>query len=460
MVTAPGRRPVLPSGRTGRAPLREENDMTPAKTASVPRAAPASAKTNSGHKPTKKTKAPTSSAKATATVAASKKAASANSTAKPAARKAGAKSPAKARGPKAAAKSPAKPAATSPAKSGATAAKKATAARKPPAKGAVKAAIKPAKAPAKKAKAAAASAKTKTSPPARPKVARRPSVGPYAKEGKFLEEQRALLETERAIYLEQATDLKAEADSLAQEREPGDVQFDEESGEGGTVTVDRERDLALSAQALVAVEEIDDALARIVDKSYGACERCHQSDPQAAAAGAALRQAVRGLQERGTVAPLSGPHLRCPLIAAGVAAAVVAADQVTKSLAEAHLHQPVHLVGPLGLDLGYNSGSAFSLFTGQRRRPGRGGGGARGGPGFLALRTRRVAVAVGLGLVLGGAVGNLADRLVRGHHGDVVDFVTLTHWPTFNVADSAITVGVVLLLVLQFRRPPAAEPSP
>ena len=69
-------------------------------------------------------------------------------------------------------------------------------------------------------------------------------------------------------------------------------------------------------------------------------------------------------------------------------------------------------------------------------------------------------MAVGLGLVLGGAVGNLADRLVRGHHGDVVDFVTLTHWPTFNVADSAITVGVVLLLVLQFRRPPAAEPSP
>ena len=46
-----------------------------------------------------------------------------------------------------------------------------------------------------------------------------------------------------------------------------------------------------------------------------------------------------------------------------------------------------------------------------------------------------------LGLVLGGALGNLADRAFRGHHGDVVDFITLTHWPTFNVADACITVG-------------------
>ena len=95
-------------------------------------------------------------------------------------------------------------------------------------------------------------------------------VGPYAKEPKFLEEQQALLLEERGIYQGQAEDLQAEADSLAQEREPGDVQFDEESGEGGTVTVDRERDLALSAQALLAVEEIDDALRKIDRKTYGA----------------------------------------------------------------------------------------------------------------------------------------------------------------------------------------------
>ena len=110
---------------------------------------------------------------------------------------------------------------------------------------------------------------------------KRPTVGPYAKETKFLEEQRALLLEERAIYSGQAVDLRAEADSLALEREPGDVQFDEESGEGGTVTVDRERNLALSAQASAAVEEIDDALRKIDRKTYGGCERCYQPIPKA-----------------------------------------------------------------------------------------------------------------------------------------------------------------------------------
>jgi RNA polymerase-binding transcription factor DksA len=108
----------------------------------------------------------------------------------------------------------------------------------------------------------------------------RPKTGPYAKEGKFLEEQTELLVIERDIYQEQATSLRAEADSLALEREPGDVQFDEESGEGGTVTVDRERNLALSGQAALAVEEIDLAMERVVDKTYGYCERCYQPIPK------------------------------------------------------------------------------------------------------------------------------------------------------------------------------------
>lgn len=103
---------------------------------------------------------------------------------------------------------------------------------------------------------------------------------PYAGDVKFLDEQRQALRKERSVYLGQAVDLKAEADSLAADREPGDVQFDDESGEGGTVTVDRERDLALSAQALAAVEEIDSAMARIEAGIYGACERCHQQIPK------------------------------------------------------------------------------------------------------------------------------------------------------------------------------------
>jgi RNA polymerase-binding transcription factor DksA len=116
--------------------------------------------------------------------------------------------------------------------------------------------------------------KPKAPPPVRPKT------GPYAKDTKFLEEVHDLLVADRAIYQEQATSLRAEADSLALEREPGDVQFDEESGEGGTVTVDRERNLALSGQALLAVEEIDDALRRIEDKTFGYCERCFQPIPK------------------------------------------------------------------------------------------------------------------------------------------------------------------------------------
>ncbi len=88
----------------------------------------------------------------------------------------------------------------------------------------------------------------------------------------FLEAQRDALVAERTSYLRSATRLKAEADELALEREPGDVQFDEESGEGDTVAVERERDLALSAQALETIEEIDAALGRLAAGTYGICE--------------------------------------------------------------------------------------------------------------------------------------------------------------------------------------------
>jgi DnaK suppressor protein len=117
-------------------------------------------------------------------------------------------------------------------------------------------------------------------PKPKPPAPVRPKTGPYAKDPKFLEEITELLREERAIYQEQATSLRAEADSLALEREPGDVQFDEESGEGGTVTVDRERNLALSGQAALAVEEIDYASERVADKTYGYCERCFQPIPK------------------------------------------------------------------------------------------------------------------------------------------------------------------------------------
>ena len=98
---------------------------------------------------------------------------------------------------------------------------------------------------------------------------------------KFGLEQKELLLHERATYAEQAESLKAEADQLAAEMEPGDIQFDDESGEGATATVDRERDLALSAQARQEIEEIDYALGKLANGTYGTCESCGQPIPKA-----------------------------------------------------------------------------------------------------------------------------------------------------------------------------------
>jgi DnaK suppressor protein len=96
----------------------------------------------------------------------------------------------------------------------------------------------------------------------------------------FVAQREALLE-ERTNYLRQAEELKAQADSLALEHEPGDVQFDEEGGEGGTSNVDRELDLVLSGQARAAIEEIDRALGKIDVGTYGICEQCGQPIPEA-----------------------------------------------------------------------------------------------------------------------------------------------------------------------------------
>ena len=83
---------------------------------------------------------------------------------------------------------------------------------------------------------------------------------------------RAHLIEERRRLMHDAETLTAEANSLAELREPGDVQFDEESGEGDTLAVERERDLALSAQFLDQVDEIDRAMLKIGQGTYGICE--------------------------------------------------------------------------------------------------------------------------------------------------------------------------------------------
>jgi signal peptidase II len=140
-----------------------------------------------------------------------------------------------------------------------------------------------------------------------------------------------------------------------------------------------------------------------------------------------------------------------------VAAAVYVADVITKIIVVATL-TPYHQVSVIGsllsLDLVRNSGAAFSF-----------------GPGltivftliavsviFFIVRTSRrlysMSWAVTLGLLLGGAAGNLTDRLLRSpgvFRGEVVDWIQLPHWPVFNVADSCIVCGGILAVVLAAR---------
>jgi signal peptidase II len=143
-----------------------------------------------------------------------------------------------------------------------------------------------------------------------------------------------------------------------------------------------------------------------------------------------------------------------------------ALDRVTKLWAEATLPgEPLDLIpGVLTLRFTENSGGAFSI--------------GRSAPWFFvgvsvivslvivvtAFRHTSRAVAVALGLVLGGALGNLTDRAVRGpgFRGTVVDFIDLHVWPVFNVADTAIVVGAILLAWTGFhdREEEADRPVP
>jgi len=86
---------------------------------------------------------------------------------------------------------------------------------------------------------------------------------------KFLTTQRDSLQAERVRLLGQADRLEMEAKSLIEEGEMGDVQFDDESGEGDTMVVERDHDLVISAEARQTVEEIEEALERIKKGSYG-----------------------------------------------------------------------------------------------------------------------------------------------------------------------------------------------
>jgi signal peptidase II len=141
----------------------------------------------------------------------------------------------------------------------------------------------------------------------------------------------------------------------------------------------------------------------------------------------------------------------------GVVVAVFAVDQLTKWWAESALSdgevRPV-LGDFLRLHLAHNAGAAFSTGTSYTVAL-----------TLIALtviavclrmarRLRSPGWAVALGLVVGGALGNVTDRIFRApspFRGNVVDFIELPHWPIFNVADSAITMAALLFVWLAYR---------
>jgi len=134
------------------------------------------------------------------------------------------------------------------------------------------------------------------------------------------------------------------------------------------------------------------------------------------------------------------------------AAVVVGLDQTTKTIALDRLaNGPKHLAGPLSLALSFNSGIAFSLGTGLTLPIVVIGVLVVAILVWFARSTPSYAVAIGIGLLLGGAAGNLADRVFRAH-GLVVDFVHVGFWPTFNCADAAIVVGAAILVARFWRQ--------
>lgn len=154
------------------------------------------------------------------------------------------------------------------AKSTAKAGTKSAAATK---KAAPAAAKKASKSSAKKATAKKNVAKSKTASAGSNAARVIPPEYDYLHDKKWLATQRESLVRERASYTSSADRLAAEAAALMADREPGDVQFDEESGEGDTIAVERDRDLALSAAARQSVADIDAALERLDNNTYGLC---------------------------------------------------------------------------------------------------------------------------------------------------------------------------------------------
>ena len=165
-------------------------------------------------------------------------------------------------------------------------------------------------------------------------------------------------------------------------------------------------------------------------------------------------------------APGAPARSRRVLALYGTAALVLVLDQLTKHLVVTNLagRPPVDLIGEV-VQLRYttNSGGAFSLLTGAPLFFGITAIVIVGGLIYASRRAQPLSLLVVLGLVLGGALGNLTDRLLRGEgllRGEVVDFVKVGWWPVFNVADSCVVVGGIHLANFLARAESEQRPAP
>jgi signal peptidase II len=138
---------------------------------------------------------------------------------------------------------------------------------------------------------------------------------------------------------------------------------------------------------------------------------------------------------------------------------VFLADYLTKHAAVKYLIEgPIEIFGNFfKLQLVFNTGAAFSIATNATIFLSVFAMSAAAGILYFVSRVDSVKWALGLGLVLGGIFGNLSDRIFRepyGLQGAVVDWISVLSWPTFNIADSAVVIGVLLIVNLIWRKVP------
>ena len=143
---------------------------------------------------------------------------------------------------------------------------------------------------------------------------------------------------------------------------------------------------------------------------------------------------------------------------------VFLADYLTKFAAVKLLvDEPINLIGDfLKLELDFNTGAAFSLATSKTIFLSVFAMAAAAGIFFFASRIDSSRWALALGLVLGGIFGNLTDRIFRspgGLQGPVVDWISFSFWPTFNIADSGVVVGVMTIVWLIWKNIPSRSVS-